>query len=221
MRGAWGDGSAQLYNAVVARGVRPLYQELMQELHGRFPLPERARVLDVGCGPGHATAALAQALPKAHVTGIDLSGKAIELARAAYGLQANARFQTGDALALPFGDRAFDVVISTGSIKHWPDPERGVREALRVLVPGGRLVLLETDPCASPEQAMYFASHFRGVPKLAGGFVSWYFRRFVAQQSPSVERIASWVRSAGAQVLCAESLTRVPLSLVVADNPGG
>jgi ubiquinone/menaquinone biosynthesis C-methylase UbiE len=219
MRGAWGDQSAQLYDAVIARGVRPIYQEIIRDLNTRFPLPERARVLDVGCGPGHATFALAQALPGAQVTGVDLSEAAVSLARAAYAHTQNARFQTADAQALPFGDGAFDVVISTASIKHWPDPEQGVREALRVLVPRGRLVLLETDPTANREQALHFVSHFRHVPAFASDLLSWYFRRFVAQQSPDVERIAHWVESSGARVITAESLARFPLSLVVADKP--
>jgi hypothetical protein len=51
------------------------------------------------------------------------------------------------------------------------------------------------------------------------GLFSWYFRRFVAQQSPSAQRIASWVESAGARLTCAESLARFPLSLVVASKP--
>ena len=219
MRGAWGDGTAQLYNAVVARGVAPVYHELLGHVLARFPMPAEGRVLDVGCGPGHATAALARALPRAQVTGLDLSPRAIALAEAAHAREPNAHFRVGDAMTLPFADGTFDVVMSTASIKHWPDAERGVREALRVLAPGGMLVLLETDPAATTDAAGRFVAHWRHVPRAAVGFFSWYFRRFVAQQSPSVERIASWVESAGAQVRCAESLSRFPLSLVVAHKP--
>jgi ubiquinone/menaquinone biosynthesis C-methylase UbiE len=221
MRGAWGGGSAELYNAVVARGVRPIYDELLGQTVARFPVPQGARILDVGCGPGHATAALAQKLPSARIVGVDLADRAIALARAAYGERSNASFQVADAMSLPFADAAFDVVMSTASIKHWPSAERGVREALRVLRRGGSLVLLETDPACTNEQALRFVSYFQHVPALAGNFVGWYFRRFVAQQSPSVERIARWVEDAGAELSCAESLSTFPLSMVVAKKPVG
>jgi ubiquinone/menaquinone biosynthesis C-methylase UbiE len=52
-------------------------------------------------------------------------------------------FQLGDAVALDSGDETFDLVAARHVLWNLPDPERGVREWLRVLKPGGRLVLVE------------------------------------------------------------------------------
>jgi ubiquinone/menaquinone biosynthesis C-methylase UbiE len=92
-----------------------------------------ARVLDVCCGPGTASA---EAVRRgAHVIGVDLSEEMIEVARSK---RLGADFRTGDAEALPFTDQSFDCVICNFGILHLPEPERGIAEAARVLVRGGR-----------------------------------------------------------------------------------
>lgn len=93
-------------------------------------------VLDVGCGQGIDLAQYA--LAGADATGIDLTPRHVELARAhvaALGLEA--RVVQGDAEALPFPDRSFDRVSSNGVLHHTPDMAAAVREIHRVLRPGG------------------------------------------------------------------------------------
>jgi ubiquinone/menaquinone biosynthesis C-methylase UbiE len=99
-------------------------------------------VLDVGCGQGIDLARYAKA--GAHPTGIDLTPRHVELARAhlaAAGLQAEV--VQGDAEQLPFGDASFDRASSNGVLHHTPDIDRALREILRVLRPGGeaRIIL--------------------------------------------------------------------------------
>jgi SAM-dependent methyltransferase len=98
-------------------------------------------VLDVGCGQGIDVARFAAA--GARATGIDLTPRHVELARAhlaAMGLVANV--VEGDAEGMPFGDASFDRVTSNGVLHHTPDLDAALSEILRVLRPGGELRLI-------------------------------------------------------------------------------
>ena len=108
----------------------------------------RERVLDVGCGAGHT--ALAFAERAASVVALDLTPAMLEQARqlaAERGL-ANVRFEQGNAARLPFPDASFEVVTSRLAAHHVAEPAAMVREAARVLVPGGMFLLSDT---ISPE----------------------------------------------------------------------
>jgi ubiquinone/menaquinone biosynthesis C-methylase UbiE len=136
------------------RGVQAAFREVISPVVAEVTAELRAarRVLDVGCGPGQFTLMAAEYLPGAEIWGIDLAPTMIELARA-HAREAGAgrvRFQVADAAALPFPDGTFDAVMSTGSIKHWPDPVAGLREIHRVLVPGGRAFVAEMNRMAPP-----------------------------------------------------------------------
>jgi ubiquinone/menaquinone biosynthesis C-methylase UbiE len=138
------------------RGVQDAFREivpaLVKDLLGDFA--SARRVLDAGCGPGQFTILIAERLPQAEVWGIDLAPTMIELARGhAKESPAAARlhFEVADVARLPFPDGHFDRVVSSGSIKHWPDPVAGLRELHRVLAPGGRAVVGEMNRLAPPD----------------------------------------------------------------------
>jgi SAM-dependent methyltransferase len=106
------------------------------------------RVLDMGCGPGHT--ALAAARHAREVVGLDLTPEMVAKATALATERklANATFQVGNVMALPFDDTSFDVVTSRVSAHHYSDPGRALSEAARVLKPGGLFLLSDT---ISPE----------------------------------------------------------------------
>lgn len=92
------------------------------------------RVLDVCAGTGVVTGAAAAR--GAEATGLDFSAGMLMVARQRHpGLA----FDQGDAEAMPYGDSAFDAVVSNFGIHHVPQPIMALREAFRVLRPGGRL----------------------------------------------------------------------------------
>jgi ubiquinone/menaquinone biosynthesis C-methylase UbiE len=101
----------------------------------------RGRVLEVGVGTGRNLPLYAADVS---VTGIELSPAMLAIARRrAAGLGLDADLRTGDAQALPFGDEAFDTVVCALSLCTIPDPATAIAEMRRVLVPGGRLLLLD------------------------------------------------------------------------------
>jgi MPBQ/MSBQ methyltransferase len=93
-------------------------------------------VLDAGAGTGFTTEGIVEHVDPARVTMLDQSPH--QLARASRRpALAGVRRLLGDAEALPFADDAFDRYVSAGSIEYWPDPQRGIAEAYRVLRAGG------------------------------------------------------------------------------------
>lgn len=102
----------------------------------------RGRVLEVGVGTG---ANLAYYHPDVRLTAVDASSGMIDQARAKVdrGGPVEVELLVGDAGALPFGDASFDAVVSTYVLCCVPDLDRALAEALRVLRPGGDLLLAD------------------------------------------------------------------------------
>ena len=123
------------------RFMRRFYQRVADDV-AAAGLPDGARVLDVGTGPGRVPLAIARALPNVRVDGLDISAEMVAYAaRAAEeaGLGERVHFTEGDVADLPYEDASFDLIISTMSQHHWADANGGLRELRRVLRPGGRI----------------------------------------------------------------------------------
>lgn len=102
-----------------------------------------AQLLDLGCGAGHV--AFHVAAEVAQVTAYDLSADMLlAVGKGARARQlGNISLQQGAAESLPFADASFDFVISRFSAHHWRDVGAGLREARRVLKPGGTLAIVD------------------------------------------------------------------------------
>lgn len=103
--------------------------------------------LDIGSGTGEDVQALAAAVgPTGRAVGIELNeGLRAEAARRATAAGSTAEYVDGDALSLPFDDASFDVVRSERVFQHLSDPYAAAAEIARVLRPGGRVVIVDTD----------------------------------------------------------------------------
>ena len=115
--------------------------------------PAGARVLEVGCGPGHLSIRLVRQYGF-EVTGLDLDPAMIARAQANTDRPGTGErrpsFLVGDVAALAFPDRSFDLVVSTLSMHHWADPAAGLAEIGRVLRPGARALVWDFRPGARP-----------------------------------------------------------------------
>jgi ubiquinone/menaquinone biosynthesis C-methylase UbiE len=110
---------------------------------GRAWLGRRAtgRVLEVGIGTGRN---LDQFGAGVRVTGVDVSPRMLAVAREhATELGLSVALSEADAEHLPYGDGRFDTVVCALALCSIPDPQRAIEEMFRVLVPGGRLLLLD------------------------------------------------------------------------------
>ena len=104
------------------------------------------RILDVGMGPGFLTYDLAPIVGEhGLVAGIDSSAVMVELANKRCEGRGPCELQLGDATALPFDDASFDAVTSAQVYEYVPDMEKALAEVRRVLRPGGRAFILDTD----------------------------------------------------------------------------
>jgi SAM-dependent methyltransferase len=98
-------------------------------------------VVDVGCGPGVAVRYAARR--GAVVTGVDPAPVMLRVARLLTRRPARTRYVSGAAEAIPLPGDSASVVWSIATVHHWSDIDAGLREARRVLLPGGRLVAME------------------------------------------------------------------------------
>lgn len=139
------------------------------------PLPSRGPWLDLGCGTGFPLVELSQMLgPGRRAVGVDTWGPALARARhkaQLHGLPA-LHVVRGDGGSLPFPDSTFTLVVSNVGVNNFPDPALAIREAARVLAPGGALALA-TNPLghmalvyAAMRESLAATGHADRIPRL-------------------------------------------------------
>ena len=190
-------GDAVVYDALSRLLLGPFLTRIAADVAA--VAPHGARVLEVGCGPGHLSTRLAQR--GFDVTGLDLDPAMIARARANTDPPENRggrrpSFLVGDAAALAFPDGSFDLVVSTLSMHHWADPAAGLAEIGRVLRPGGRALIWDFRPGArlhpfGPGHAHMPdpADHTHGSPLRVENATPWHWPwRFALTQRVQLTR---------------------------------
>jgi demethylmenaquinone methyltransferase / 2-methoxy-6-polyprenyl-1,4-benzoquinol methylase len=182
-------------NRVMTAGLDATWRSRAVDLAGIEP---GARVLDVACGTGDL--ALEAASRGASVVGLDFSSEMLRLAREK---SAAVEWIEGSALDLPFADDAFDAATVGFGARNFADLERGVAEMVRVVKPGGRVVILEITTPQKPPLSTFFGIWFdRIVPALgrvAGDPDAYTYLPSSVKRFPAPEALAGVLARAGTQ----------------------
>ena len=134
------------------------------------------RILDVACGTGDFSLEMARRMhPGSRLTGLDLSPGMLAVMRGKLekkGLQDRIETVEGSCERLPWGDATFDRVTIAFGIRNFEDRSAALAEILRVLRPGGKLVILELSVPSIPVIRTFYLFYFRHILPRIGGIIS-------------------------------------------------
>jgi demethylmenaquinone methyltransferase/2-methoxy-6-polyprenyl-1,4-benzoquinol methylase len=172
------DGIAWIYDALNGAMTAGLHHRWRARAVEEARVGPGSRVLDVATGTGDLALELARRVaPGGDVLGSDFSEGMLERARAkaramdVVALDAELHFEWGDGLELPYAEDEFDAATNGFGLRNFPDRARGLAEMVRVVRPGGRVVVLEmTTPTRRP-LSLFFALWFDRVVPLLGRLV--------------------------------------------------
>lgn len=137
---------ARAYEATFGRMLTGLYRAVAIDLRDSLAGRTGLHIVDIGAGPGGLAVVLAEQIPDARVTTVDIDTAMASLAAARMtreGLDDRVHITVGDVAALPLADHSVDLVTSSFSVHHWPHAEGGFAEVRRVLRPGGRVIIYD------------------------------------------------------------------------------
>jgi demethylmenaquinone methyltransferase/2-methoxy-6-polyprenyl-1,4-benzoquinol methylase len=158
-------------NAVMTAGLHHQWRRRAADLAGVGP---GARVLDVATGTGDLAFELARRVaPGGTVVGADFSERMLELARekssaSQVPVEVDLRFETANALELPYEDGEFDAAAVGFGARNFSDLRQGLAEMTRVVRPGGRVIVLEITTPTRPPLSTFLEAWFDHVVPVLG-----------------------------------------------------
>jgi demethylmenaquinone methyltransferase/2-methoxy-6-polyprenyl-1,4-benzoquinol methylase len=132
-------------------------------------------ILDVATGTADMAIMMARYLPPVRITGVDISNGMLEIGRQKIQrlqLGEKITLQTGDSESLQFPDESFDAITVAFGVRNFENLEKGLREMLRALKPGGKLVVLEFSQPRTPGIRQFYNLYLRLVAPNVGKMVS-------------------------------------------------
>ena len=169
----------------------------------RAALPPDGRLLDLATGTGDIGQEALRAQPRLQVIGADFSTGMMREGKALSG-GADMRWVAADALQLPFADDHFDAVTSGYLVRNVFDIPQTLREQLRVLRPGGRIIILESSPPPPSVLRPFIELHLRLVIPMLGRLVvgragapAYRYLPRTTQAFHSPQELAALMRAAG------------------------
>jgi demethylmenaquinone methyltransferase/2-methoxy-6-polyprenyl-1,4-benzoquinol methylase len=193
-------GPYDLMNSVMTAGLHHVWRQRAADMAALAP---GQRALDVATGTGDLAFELARRVgASGEVVASDFSERMLELARAkALDRGSQVRFESANALALPYADDAFDAATVGFGARNFSDLAGGLREMVRVVRPGGRVVVLEITTPQRPPLSTFFTLWFdRIVPalgRLAGDAQAYTYLPDSVRRFPGPEELARVLWEAG------------------------
>jgi ubiquinone/menaquinone biosynthesis C-methylase UbiE len=168
-------------------------------------MPDGADILEIGCGPGLQAIDIVKRRPDVKLVASDFSDNFVQLGIANWSqwIQQNRQIDYGsttpsltfvqaNAMDLSsFSDNSFDGIYSITAIKHFPDPIHCIRECIRCLKPGGRLLFSEFYQESSIETVNNFVQH-SSFPGFLKPFIARIFHLPI-RNSLSIEEVKNWL----------------------------
>lgn len=137
--------AGRLGDAMELRAKDPAQQAMLAAYLADLDLPDKAAVVEIGCGTGAISRVLAARPGIGEVTGVDPSPVFLDRARELSAGAANLSFRQGDGRDLPLPGASFDLAVLHTVLSHVPDPPGVLGQAFRVLRPGGTLAVFDGD----------------------------------------------------------------------------
>lgn len=168
------DRIAGLYDRMNTLMTAGLHHRWRRRAADLAAVPPGGHALDVATGTGDLALELGSRVgPAGEVVGSDFSERMLELARSkATGTDLPVRFETANALDLPYPDRSFDAVTVGFGARNFSDLRRGLGEMVRVTRPGGRVVILEITTATGPPVSYFLDLWFEVLVPALGRLVS-------------------------------------------------
>jgi ubiquinone/menaquinone biosynthesis C-methylase UbiE len=137
------DVQERLAEVLERRAASRQQRDMLTAYLADIELSETADLLDAGCGTGAVSRELARRLAGGKVIGIDPSPVFLASARKLASDLPNLSFIEGDCRSLPYESESFDAVFFHTTLSHVPSPDKALREAFRILRPGGTLAVFD------------------------------------------------------------------------------
>ena len=185
-------------------------------------------IVDVCCGTGQLSLELAMTVGTAgHITGLDFSQNMLEKARehvSGSSYQSIIDLIQGDAMNLPFKDNAFDGATVGWGLRNLPDLEKGIREMIRVVKPGGKVVSLDMAKPTLPGFKQGYWLYFEKLVPLMGKFwagkaKAYQYLHDSAREFPPQQELARIFEQAGLVETRYENLAGGVVALVSGRKP--